>query len=49
LLNVLQRPELLSTLLEGMSDGLSIIVAHGVQVYVNDALWRPSSASRAVM
>jgi PAS domain S-box-containing protein len=38
LLNVLQRPELLSTLLEGRSDGLSIIDAHGVQVYVNDAL-----------
>lgn len=38
MLNVLQRPELLSTLLAGMLDGFSVIDASGVQIYVNDAL-----------
>ncbi len=38
MLDVLKRPELLSTLLAGMLDGLSIVDASGVQIYVNDAL-----------
>jgi two-component system, cell cycle sensor histidine kinase and response regulator CckA len=38
LLDLLQSPELLSTLLARMLDGLSIIDAKGVQIYANDAL-----------
>jgi two-component system cell cycle sensor histidine kinase/response regulator CckA len=47
LLNLLQKPELLSTLLAGMLDGLSIIDAEGTQVYVNDALCEMLGFTRA--
>jgi two-component system, cell cycle sensor histidine kinase and response regulator CckA len=47
LLNLLQRPELLSTLLAGMLDGLSIIDASGTQIYVNDALCEMLGFTRA--
>jgi PAS domain S-box-containing protein len=46
-LNFLQKPELLSTLLAGMLDGLSIIDASGVQIYVNDALCEMVGFTRA--
>jgi PAS domain S-box-containing protein len=46
-LNLLQKPELLTTLLGGMLDGLSIIDASGVQIYVNDALCKMLGFTRA--
>jgi len=36
--DLFQRPELVSTLLAGMQDGLSIIDAQQIQIFVNDAL-----------
>lgn len=37
MLNLLQRPELLSAMLASMQDGLSILDTEGVHLYVNDA------------
>ena len=47
MLDLLDRPELLSALLANMQDGLSIIDTRGVQIYVNDALCRMLGFSRA--
>jgi PAS domain S-box-containing protein len=45
--DLLQRPELLSTLLANMQDGLTIIDARGTVIYCNDALCELVGFSRA--
>jgi PAS domain S-box-containing protein len=47
MLDLLEKPELLSALLANMQDGLSINDTRGVQIYVNDALCRMLGFSRA--
>jgi PAS domain S-box-containing protein len=47
MLDLLDRPELLSALLANMQDGMSIVDTRGVQIYVNDALCRMLGFSHA--